>query len=595
MKRVLMVPISLLVLIALLVVPSCGTPADEYNLTMAVSPAASGTTTPTGTTSVAAAAEVDITATPAEGWEFVNWTAPAGTFLDADAASTKFTMPAEAVTVTANFVEGCEGDLAFSDGIIRVGVAGELGHMTGQFQMLGATMAKGAIDTMGGVVIDGEVHTFVLVPIETGEATVDPTGAAGYSAMLAKIDDVDFIVGGFRTEAVTVYREVAMDAGVIFLACGVVSEELQHSVVDDYDGYKYWFKYMPPNEYGLADAVVRLVDAVGRQIRDGLAEEPDYELRAAIIHDDLAWAEELVPVIEDLLPGINVDLVTPPVAVDPLLVTADWIPILGAIAAFDPHFIIPLLSADGGVAFAGYRKAVILNAMVVGINVPGQFKFPWSADLGTEPPGGPTIRFDVLLDTTAEEVEITALTQPFFTAFVGFAGDYPLYTAATYDALFGLKAAIEATACYSEDDEKAYTNTDAVIAYFEDLANARTTTAGTTTVYPMPGTTSGGKPALTEDQVMALYPHIGTAGYPSYAAGDWTMPSHTTHGLVYGPDYITGIGVQWQWDAVALVWKKYAVWPMEIGGADLKDQYGDWNFEYVGTKPMYVFPGAIKP
>jgi hypothetical protein len=379
---------------------------------------------------------------------------------------------------------------------------------------------------------------------------------------------------------------------VIFINCGAATEELQHSVVDDYDGYKYWFKSMPPNEYFLADSVVRMVDAVGRQIRDGIAESPDYTLRAAIIHDDAAWCQELVVAIEDLLPGINVNLVTPSVPVDPLLVSTDWISILGPIAALDPHFYIPILSADAGVAFAGYRKAVHLNAMAVGINVPGQFKFPWLADLGTAPPGGPNIMFDILLDTTAEEVEITTLTQPFFTAFVAFAGDYPLYTATTYDALFGLKAAIEGTACYCEDDAKAYASTDAIIGYLE--SDVRETTTGTSAVYPSPGTTSGGKPALAEAQVTALYPHIGTAGYPSYAAGNWTMPAHTTHDQVGGPDYITGIGAQWQWDAVALVWKKYAVWPMEFGGADLKDQYGDWNFQYTGTKPMYVFPGAIK-
>jgi hypothetical protein len=338
-----------------------------------------------------------------------------------------------------------------------------------------------------------------------------------------------------------------------------------------------------------------MVDAVGRQIRDGLAETPDYALRAAIIHDDLAWCEDLVLIIEDMLAAINVDLVAPPVAVDPLLVTADWITIIGGLAAHDPHIYIPILSADAGVAFAGYRKAVHLNSMAVGINVPGQFKFPWAADLATPPPGGPNIMFDILLDTTAEEVEVTALTQPFFTAFVDFAGDYPLYTASTYDALFGLKAALEGTAWYCEDDEKAYTNTDAVIAWFEDFGNARETTTGTSAYYPMPGTTSDTKPALSEAQVAELYPHIGTAGYPSYAAADWTMPANTTHDIVIGPGYITGIGAQWQWDEVDEVWKKYAVWPMEIGGADLKDQYGDWNFEYTGTKPMYVFPGAIKP
>jgi len=39
------------------------------------------------------------------GYEFVNWTATAGTFDDNEAAETTFTMPGEAATVTANFAE----------------------------------------------------------------------------------------------------------------------------------------------------------------------------------------------------------------------------------------------------------------------------------------------------------------------------------------------------------------------------------------------------------------------------------------------------------------------------------------------------------
>jgi len=49
--------------------------------------------------------EVSIKAEAAEGYGFVNWTAPAGGFDNASAAETTFTMPAQNVTVTANFEE----------------------------------------------------------------------------------------------------------------------------------------------------------------------------------------------------------------------------------------------------------------------------------------------------------------------------------------------------------------------------------------------------------------------------------------------------------------------------------------------------------
>jgi hypothetical protein len=81
----------------------CGLPA-QYNLTMAVAPGGSGTATDlTSASPYAAGTEVSIKAVANSGYWFVNWTAPAGTFGSAIAATTTFTMPAQNVTVTANF------------------------------------------------------------------------------------------------------------------------------------------------------------------------------------------------------------------------------------------------------------------------------------------------------------------------------------------------------------------------------------------------------------------------------------------------------------------------------------------------------------
>ena len=66
--------------------------------------------TVTGAGSYASGAIVNITATPAGGYEFVNWETSDGvTFADANSASTSFTMIGSTVTVTANFrAETCE-------------------------------------------------------------------------------------------------------------------------------------------------------------------------------------------------------------------------------------------------------------------------------------------------------------------------------------------------------------------------------------------------------------------------------------------------------------------------------------------------------
>jgi hypothetical protein len=95
----------LLIAIALIVgTLSCGG-GVEYSLTMAVSPVGSGTTTPTGTNSYAENTSVNIKATALDSYTFVQWTSSdEGTFGNTTAATTTFTMPAQNVTVTANFV-----------------------------------------------------------------------------------------------------------------------------------------------------------------------------------------------------------------------------------------------------------------------------------------------------------------------------------------------------------------------------------------------------------------------------------------------------------------------------------------------------------
>jgi uncharacterized repeat protein (TIGR02543 family) len=77
--------------------------APEYTLTMAASPIMGGTATATGTSPYEAGEVVNIQAVGASGYQFAGWTAPAGSFVNSNALQTTFTMPGQAVTVTATF------------------------------------------------------------------------------------------------------------------------------------------------------------------------------------------------------------------------------------------------------------------------------------------------------------------------------------------------------------------------------------------------------------------------------------------------------------------------------------------------------------
>jgi uncharacterized repeat protein (TIGR02543 family) len=72
-----------------------------YNLTLSETPSGSGTSNGQG--QYGATEEIVITATPAEGYEFVNWTGDTDDVDDVDAATTTVTMPSIDVSITANF------------------------------------------------------------------------------------------------------------------------------------------------------------------------------------------------------------------------------------------------------------------------------------------------------------------------------------------------------------------------------------------------------------------------------------------------------------------------------------------------------------
>ena len=100
-----------------------GDPTPRYSLTMAVNPEGSGTATDeTGTSPYKSGTTVNISAAAKEGWKFVNWTSVAdaekapltkasrliskavvGSFAEEGNPDSTFTMPAQNVTVIANF------------------------------------------------------------------------------------------------------------------------------------------------------------------------------------------------------------------------------------------------------------------------------------------------------------------------------------------------------------------------------------------------------------------------------------------------------------------------------------------------------------
>lgn len=478
---------------------------------------------------------------------------------------------------------GCtddSGDVEEFDRWITFAVAGPMNDIQGEAHWAGAEMARDEINDgdAGGVDVGGTIYRIELVQVDTNEVAGTPD--EGVTALEAVVDDVDFVVGGYHSEAVVVYREVVMNAEKIFMNCGAIMDSLQYSVVDDYDTYKYWFKASPTNRFFATLSIFKMTETIGSLLKDALIARgtdvlDDYEvgeldkLRVAIVVENLTWWDDLLKVAQIWLPILGFDVVG---TWRPSTTATDITTELTAIAAEKPHIIFTTFNGPVGLTYSKQRAEFTIPAVTLGINLEGQLKGAWDAT-------NQGCQYDILWDTWAEGMAVTPKSVDWFNDYVAKTGDYPLDSAATYDAIYSLKAAIEATDSLDADD---------LIPYME--TQSYTSIGAMSTYYPMPDVDlGGGVYALSEEQVRTLY-DLYDYGW-NYVQNEWKcafpLPNgpHCAHDIVYGPGYVTGIGSQWQ-DG-----HKVGIWPMDLGDdydETLTDQYGCWNLEYPGTVDVVI-------
>jgi len=487
---------------------------------------------------------------------------------------------------------GCDGGTPAN--VIKIAVVGPLTDLQGQNHLGGAQMARDEINDDGGVTINGTAYTIQLVEVETKEATEGETGSTGSANLLAVIDDVAFCVGGFRTEVVQVYREKAMDAKKIFMNCGAATGSLQFSVVTNYARYKYWVKSTPYNESFLVTSLLKMTGTIGSVLRATLIAynatlEPGYQItgptKVHILMENAAWCAGMVAAAQYYLPlmGYNVTGTTlvSPTASD---ITAE----LTAIKAKYPHIIFTAFSGSVGAVYSIQKNSLGLAAMTLGINVPGQQKSHWSNT-------GGKCEGEIMLDTWAVGLNNTSTTSAWFNAYVARFDRYPVYTAGTYDSIYAVVKAIEATNSL---------DSDVLVAWLEDPVNAFTEGVSSPNVmyYPMPAITHNATLYfLSAAQVATIY-DLASYG-KTYSQLAWgcgfngtSQKPHIAHDIAYGPNLVTGIGSQWQDVGGAGV--KVGIWPMYLGPSydvPLTDQYGNWNMQYPGTKSLVIDISAFQP
>ena len=311
---------------------------------------------------------------------------------------------------------------------IKIAVLGPMAFVQGENHWAGAEMARDEINKAGGISVGGKKRMIELVRADTNEIQSVPDATNAIERVITR-DKVDFLIGGFRSEAVLAMQEVAMDYKKIFLGCGAADAKLGENVEKNYDRYKYWFRVTPTKAPDLFRTLMAVLANIGEQVRTSTKSDTP---KVAIVAEKAAWTEAIVKGLQATLPKMKMEVVG---TWQPSALATDVTAELAAIERANADIVFTLVSGPVGISLGRQMGERSMKAVAFGINVEGQKDEFWQASAGKA-------NYVSTLDTYSE-VEFTPKTIPFVRAFKQRYGKAPTYNAATYDAIMILKTAIE--------------------------------------------------------------------------------------------------------------------------------------------------------
>ena len=333
---------------------------------------------------------------------------------------------------------------------VKIAILGPMSFVQGEHHWNGAEMARDEINKAGGINVGGKRMQVELIRADTNEIQSVPDATNAIERVITR-DKVDFLIGGFRSEAVLAMQEVAMDYKKLFLGVGAAHSKLGANVESNYDRYKYWFRVSPTKDVDLARTLFAVMGSIGQQIRTELKTDTP---KVAILAEKAVWTEALVAAAQKNLPGLKMEVVG---TWQPSATATDVTAELSAIDRSGAHIVFTMLSGPVGIVVGRQMGERAMKAVAWGINVEGQKEEFWQATAGKA-------QFVSTLDTYSE-VEMTPKTIPFVRAYKERFKKAPTYTAATYDAIMILKHVIE---------QENTTNADQLVPALEKLEHVGT-------------------------------------------------------------------------------------------------------------------------
>ena len=179
------------------------------------------------------------------------------------------------------------GDTQSTD-TIKIGVCSDIGASDDTLE--GAILAAEQINAEGGIL--GKQLKIISEDSDALSMPLDPSQVNLAVTKLITVHKVDFVIGGATVEDNMIIQDVVAQNKVIFIGSSSPGDVLTERVKNNYEKYKYFFKYDPPSESDLAP--------VARDTVVALREYTGFNKLAYIAADQQMWNSYIENAIEPL-------------------------------------------------------------------------------------------------------------------------------------------------------------------------------------------------------------------------------------------------------------------------------------------------------
>ena len=329
----------------------------------------------------------------------------------------------------------CGAATAKADKVIKIGLIGPLTIANGEQELMSVKLAVEEINEAGGVNVKGVKHKLVLVKADSNEMSSIPDAVSAMERLIT-VDKVNFVIGGYRTEAVISQMEVVADNKIVHIGGGG-SPKLLARVAKNYDRYKYYFMVIHLNTVNFLISTHYVLDSVANKVRAALGIKKP---KVAILMDKVLINDPWVKHSKKVFPKMGLELTG---VWRPNPFQTDFTAELSAMKSAGTHIVYSVFTGPSGVVFSkqwGESKSPI---MISGYNTYGQVGRHWKDTHGM-------CNYEIVWNRPGR-VKITEKTIPFYDKFFKRYGETPGLFSGAYDGMYILKEGIERAGTLESD------------------------------------------------------------------------------------------------------------------------------------------------